>query len=680
MQVQPGTLLPYISKPKLWFGMPRRTTIALLLDLSAIAGAAFLAWSVGYGVDPSLALSDPQCQLFVAITLGIRLFVQGAFGLYRVSWYLFTFSDGVRTALAWLVASILNAAVAWSVFEPTFNQWGASSWILEPCLSLLALIGMRSCARWTGELKSKVKNPENQRRALMVGAGQAAVAAIRDLRGQAQHGYNVVGLLDDDDKTWGLQIEGISVLGSTERVVEFAERLDVDCIILALPSAKRERVRDIVELCQATKRPLYTLPSLGELLSGRVHISHLRPLRIEELLGRGENLLESKDWEKVQESFSGARILVTGAGGSIGSELCRQLSQLSPAQLIMVDNNENNLFEIEQTIRREEISSQACLIDVRDRERLQEIFAMYRPQVIFHAAAFKHVPMMERHPKDAILNNAIGTKNVADLAHEFKASHFVQISTDKAVNPTNVMGASKRLAEMIVQSLAERSSTRFCCVRFGNVLGSRGSVVHTFRRQIAAGGPVTITDPEVTRFFMTIPEAVRLVIQAGAHGNGGELFLLDMGEPVKIVDLAREMIRLTGHRDDEIPIEFIGLRPGEKLYEELLLSDEGTRASGLNKIFLADSPPVDDVKLRELLELLQNAATSGSASAIRQMLLGAGIGYRPSEEQRQRDRAAIASHGAKVLSLGKLAQAANQIPETAKPELSPTPREASAGR
>jgi FlaA1/EpsC-like NDP-sugar epimerase len=366
---------------------------------------------------------------------------------------------------------------------------------------------------------------------------------------------------------------------------------------------------------------VHTVPGYYELLAGKVAITRVRPLHLEDLLGRDVVEYDRAAHDRVQSIFRDRTILVTGAGGSIGSELCRQLSAIGPRQLLLVENNENNLFDIDNEVRGL-IGERSipCLADIRNERRLEEIFHEHRPEIVFHAAAFKHVPMMELHPTAAIDNNVRGTRVLTEVADRHGVERFLFVSTDKAVNPTNIMGASKRVAELIVQAKAATSTAKFCCVRFGNVLGSRGSVLHTFQRQLEAGGPITVTHPEVTRFFMTIPEAVRLVIQASAIGEGGEVFLLDMGKPVRIFDMARQMIQLAGFADDEVAVEIVGLRPGEKLYEELLRDDENSRCSSVDGVFVAKLASVDPRWVGKWVESLEQAARDNREGSIRQIL------------------------------------------------------------
>ena len=398
---------------------------------------------------------------------------------------------------------------------------------------------------------------------------------------------NNIGFVDDDMYKHNRLMNGFRILGNREDIPMLVARYKVEEIIIAMPSVKRDVIREIMEICSPLKCKINTLPGMYQLLDDEVLVSHLHPISIEDLLERDEIHL---DTSKVEPYLKDKVVLVTGAGGSIGSEICRQVLRVRPKKLLLLGHGENSIYLIHQELR--SIVTEGTLVpiiaDIRDKNQLDQIFTDYEPDVVFHAAAHKHVPLMEIQPIAAVLNNIYGTRNVADVAGAHGVERFVMISTDKAVNPTSVMGATKRVAEKVVLGMNHKYDTKFITVRFGNVLGSRGSVIPLFRKQIEAGGPVTVTDPEMTRYFMTIPEASQLVLQAGAMGNGGEVFLLDMGEPVKIVDLAKNMIRLSGFEPDkDIRIEFTGLRPGEKLYEELLTAEEGTNTTTHKKIFEA---------------------------------------------------------------------------------------------
>jgi FlaA1/EpsC-like NDP-sugar epimerase len=425
-----------------------------------------------------------------------------------------------------------------------------------------------------------------------------------------------VGFVDDDAQKQGVAFQGIKVLGRPDDLARICHNKRVDEVIIAIPSATGPQVRGIVEKCQEAEVKFRTLPGVGDLIDGRVSVQSIRDVALEDLLGREPIVLEV---DRIRAYLKGKRVLVSGAGGSIGSEICRQVARFQPGKLILFDNAETPLFNIERELVAHfpDIPLSPVVGDIRYRARIEAVFDQYLPEVVFHAAAYKHVPMMEHNPAEAANNNVRGTQVLADAAHEHAVETFVMISTDKAVNPTNVMGASKRAAELYVQGLARESRTRFVTVRFGNVLGSNGSVVPIFKEQIARGGPVTVTHPEVTRFFMTIPEATQLVLQAGSMGKGGEILLLDMGEPVKILHLAEELIRLSGLRPHEdIDIVFTGLRPGEKLYEELLLTGEGIVPTAHASIMIANAAESDRDSLQAYFEQLYAAARNMDHAAV----------------------------------------------------------------
>ena len=424
------------------------------------------------------------------------------------------------------------------------------------------------------------------RRCLIIGAGDAGAMAAREIQQNSQLGLKVAGFIDDDPAKQNRILYGIPVVGSREDIPWLVKRHNAAEIIIAMPSASGQTIREIARIAKKTHARLRILPGIYD--STRGLMASLRDIRMEDLLGREAVKI---DLNEIAGYLKEKTVMITGAGGSIGSEMCRQVVGFEPSRLIIVDNCENNLFDIQQElINRDLITTQLCtvLLDVKNRSKLQAVFKKYHPQVVFHAAAYKHVPMMEVHPDEALQNNVFGTKNVAQMADEYGCETFIFISTDKAVNPSSVMGATKRIAELVVKDLNRSSKTRFASVRFGNVLGSRGSVIPTFIKQIEHGGPVTVTHPDMTRYFMTIPEAVSLVFQAGALANGGEIFVLDMGEPVKIADLARDLINLAGYEPDkDIQIQYTGVRPGEKLYEELFTDREGMQSTKHERIFIS---------------------------------------------------------------------------------------------
>jgi len=446
---------------------------------------------------------------------------------------------------------------------------------------------------------------------MIVGAGQAGSMVIKELKDHQDLNLIPAVVVDDDAKKHNSYIHGVPVKGGRDKLIELVKEYAVDEIIIAVPSAPRSDISDILRICKETKCKLKKLPGVYEIINEDVSIKSIRDVNIEDLLGRDEVNLNIKE---ISSYIKNETVLVTGGGGSIGSELCRQIARFHPKKLIILDIYENNAYDLQQELMRSfknKLNMEVIIASVRDKKRLEQIFDSYRPGVVFHAAAHKHVPLMEVNPTEAVKNNIIGTLNTVQCADRYKVKRFVMISTDKAVNPTNVMGATKRAAEMIVQSMNKNSQTEFVAVRFGNVLGSNGSVIPLFKKQIEAGGPVTVTHPEITRYFMTIPEAAKLVIQAGAMAKGGEIFILDMGQSVKILDLAKDLIKLSGFEPDvDIKIEFTGLRPGEKLYEELLLTEEGVESTRHESIFIGRPLEVDYDellgKIKELEESLDN--------------------------------------------------------------------------
>jgi FlaA1/EpsC-like NDP-sugar epimerase len=449
---------------------------------------------------------------------------------------------------------------------------------------------------------------------LIVGAGDAGALVAKDLIYSSHSGLNPVGFIDDDNAKHRLRVMGLPVLGNRENIPSVVTDYQITDIVIAMPSAPRSEISAVIEKCKDTDASIKILPSVIDLASGKVSVKIMRDVSVEDLLGRDQ---VDVDLAEIAGYVTGKVVLVTGAGGSIGSELCRQISFFKPEQLLLLGHGENSVYEIEIELRRTYpgLSFIPVIADIQDRHRLEAVFDTYRPEVVFHAAAHKHVPLMERNPAEAIKNNILGTKNMAECADKFGASRFVMVSTDKAVNPTSVMGTTKRVAEMFVQGLNRTSKTKFVAVRFGNVLGSRGSVIPLFTKQIREGGPVTVTHPEMIRYFMTIPEAVQLIIQAGAFAKGGEIFILDMGNPVKIHDLARDLIRLSGFKPDEdIKITFTGMRPGEKLYEEILTNEEGMTATKHNRIFVGK--PLDFSLDKLMLMILDLELVARSADAI----------------------------------------------------------------
>lgn len=445
-------------------------------------------------------------------------------------------------------------------------------------------------------------------RVLIAGAGVAGTMVAREIQEHHALGLSLGGFVDDDPDKLGKRILNKPILGTIKEIPAVAKKLSIDRVLICIPSAPGKVIRRIVQECEEAEVEFKIVPGIFEILDDRVKVSRMREVQVEDLLRRKAVV---SDLKAIKDHIVEKDVLITGAAGSIGSELCRQISDLKPSTLIALDNEETNLFELELELCQHWPDSklEIVLCDIRETERIERVFEDFKPNVVFHAAAYKHVPMMERFPEEAVFTNVLGTRNVAEVSKKSGVERFVFISTDKAVNPTSVMGASKRIAEMVVGSLSEESGTRFIIVRFGNVLGSRGSVVPIFKRQISRGGPITITHPDMIRYFMTVPEAVQLVIQAGSMGNGGEIFVLDMGEPVRIVDLAKDLIKLSGLEPEiDIDIEFVGIRPGEKLYEELFTENESLDATKNERIFLTKAEKVDKTLLETQLSNLFHRA------------------------------------------------------------------------
>ena len=450
---------------------------------------------------------------------------------------------------------------------------------------------------------------------LIVGAGTAGIGVLRELRSQPEKGYLPIGFIDDNTQKVGKTIAGLEVLGTTRDLTYIARKREIEEVIIAMPSAPGGKIRDIIRQCEYRRCQFKIVPNIHAILDGRVSISHIREVKLEDLLNRSTSPI---DLAEISKYLSGKRVMVTGAGGSIGSELCRQVAKLDPELLILFGRGENSIYHIDLELRESDpqLNRELIIGDIRDNSKVYQIIEKYRPHIIFHAAAHKHVKFMENHPDEAVKNNIIGTKNLIDAAIKHHVEAFILVSSDKSVNPTSVYGASKRVTEKLIQCKANRNGTKFIAVRFGNVIGSRASVLPNFKRQIAKGGPVTVTHREATRYFMTIPEAVELLIQAGAMGNGGEILMLDMGEPIKILDLARDLIRLSGlELDRDIKIDFTGLEPGEKLYEELLTPQEGVTATKHQRIFVAQMENIEEEQLlsqiRGLSELADTLDTEG---------------------------------------------------------------------
>jgi FlaA1/EpsC-like NDP-sugar epimerase len=578
--------------------------------------------------------------MLLAPLLCIKLVTFWRMGLFAGWWRYVSIPDVITL----LKANFLGTAgfMVYIALVHRFEGIPRSIPVLDGILCFTLISGLRVITRIFRENHQLVIKGPEAKKVLMVGAGGVGQNIVKEIRQDPRLHKEVVGFLDNDPDRQRQRFQGVPVLGLVSDLKAVCRKKGVEEVIIAQPAVSSKDLREIVEYCNKSGIRSKILPAMGSIINGDVSIQHIRDVELEDLLGRKAVHLDIKD---IQEYLKGKRIFITGAGGSIGSEICRQVAGFHPECIVLFEIGETPLFQIDKELRElfPALQCHTLLGDVRDRSRVEQAFATYRPEVVFHAAAYKHVPMAESNPREVIENNIRGSQIVADTAHRFGTEHFVMISTDKAVNPTNVMGATKRAAEIYVQCQSRSSRTKFVTVRFGNVLGSNGSVIPTFREQIKKGGPVTVTHRDVTRFFMTIPEAVQLVLQAGSMGKGGEIFLLDMGEPVNMLQMAEEMIRLSGLRPyEDIDIVFSGLRPGEKLYEELLLDGEGVMPTRHKKIRVLNATHCDAGFLSQMLEQLYQASSSQGMDRILACLRNIVPEYRPAKEILQ---AAAASTG-----------------------------------
>ena len=601
-----------LLKFRLWFSLRFFT---LLSDLSVI----ICAWVGSFWLRYNLSIPPETYSVLVISTLiasVLQIITLLSFRIYRITARFVSIDDLKRIVQAVIVGVVVTFAAlfAWNRLEAIPR----SIPLLDTILLIAGLGGSRAAYRMSCE--GTILPRQSGIRTLIVGAGSGGEQLLRALR-NGDGEYNPVGFLDDSRSKAGKTVAGVKVLGRVRNLPEVAKKYNIELAVLAIPSADKKLVQRFVELCIQAGISYKTLPSTTDLLSGKLNADSVRDVTIEDLLGRDPVKL---DWTKIKAEFSGRRVMVTGAGGSIGSELCRQLIKLAPSRLILIENSEFALYQIEQELQRHggSVALMPVLCDVRDSCMVESVVNDTRPEIVFHAAAYKHVPMVEVNPRAGIKTNVFGTLNLAQAAIKSGVRKFIMISTDKAVNPTNIMGATKRVAEIYCQNLNGRTkSTAFVTTRFGNVLGSSGSVVPLFQRQITEGGPVTVTHKDIERFFMTIPEACQLVLQAAAMGKGGEIFVLDMGEPVKIDHLARQLIRLSGLEPDrDIQIVYTGLRPGEKLYEELFHENEDLKTTPHTKILLSTTRNVNWHQLLHQLKRLQKACKRGDMASIRQCL------------------------------------------------------------
>ncbi len=587
-----------------------RRTCLIIYDIISIALASYVAilWRYDFHLDEIPRHFMQPIERFLPINILLALVIFYFMRLYNSLWA-FAGETELQNIVMGCVLSTLVDAAGLQLFKVTTRAVPRSYYPAYMAVLVVCIFTSRFSYRFFRGLKHKQQNKKNLISVMVIGAGEAANLIIKEIVNSNFSTMVIKCIIDDDKGKWGKYIQGIKVVGGRDKIVECADIYDVDEIIVAMPSAPRTEIREILDICKDTNCKLRSLPGMYQLVNGEVNVSKLRDVELEDLLGRDPI---SVDMDSILGYVQGKVVLVTGGGGSIGSELCRQIATHRPKQLVIVDIYENSVYDVQQELKQKypELNLMVLIASVRNTNRMNYIFSKYKPDIVYHAAAHKHVPLMEDSPTEAIKNNVFGTFKTAQAAAMSGVQRFVMISTDKAVNPTNIMGASKRICEMIIQTFDKHYDTEFVAVRFGNVLGSNGSVIPLFRKQIAAGGPVTVTHPDIIRYFMTIPEAVSLVLQAGAYAKGGEIFVLDMGEPVKILSLAENLIKLSGYRvGEDIKIEFTGLRHGEKLYEELLMDEEGMKDTANRMIHIGKPIEVDEhvffTQLKELKDECQ---------------------------------------------------------------------------
>ncbi len=604
-----------------------RNRIILALDIFGIAMLYMFSIIFMFGLKQGTVNFMKFMPVELAITISF-CFVFYVANIYRVLWTYAGTRDYIRLSMSVIIAVCASTAATLAVRYIRADLYSNSTRdvfklsILTSLFSGVYAVFVRMVIRIVARVPSypeQILDPD-AKKVLIVGAGSAASILVRDIPHNSNLNFHIVGFVDDDPSKLSATLGGYPVLGNRYDIVNLCKKHMVDEILLAMPSATATDKNEIVEICSRTKAKIKFVPALDQAISRDGGIGKIRNVQIEDLLDRQPISLDN---DEISAYIENKVVMVTGGGGSIGSELCRQIMKYNPSNLIIVDIYENNAYDLQMELNRHypENRPTVLIASVRDKARLEKIFEEYKPYIVFHAAAHKHVPLMEQSPTEAIKNNVFGTLNVAECADKFGVKRFVMISTDKAVNPTNIMGATKRMCEMIVQAMQKISSTEFVAVRFGNVLGSNGSVIPLFKKQIEEGGPVTVTHKDITRFFMTIPEAAQLVLQAASYARGGEIFVLDMGKPVRIYDLARNIIRLSGYTPDvDIRIEVTGLRPGEKLYEELLMSEEGLGKTRHEKIFIGAPSDITMEELMPNLAMLHTAAESNDVSAIKDIV------------------------------------------------------------
>lgn len=578
-----------------------RRIILMLVDSLCIALSGYGALLLRFnGPIPNQYLENLTVMLLPMIACGLVVFFY--FKLYHSLWQFASIIELKNIVLATFADSIVNVCL----LEITGNDLPRSCYFIYFLLLTMFLGGNRFTYRLLRLKKSKigfgnVKKRKDLEKVMIIGAGLAGEKVYREIINSQEVYKQVMCFIDDDRSKQGRNVHGVIIYGGRDKIIEAAEKYEIEEILVAIPSADKKELAEVLNICKETKCKIKRLPGIYQLLNGDIHISDFKEVEVQDLLGRDPIEVNLED---IMGYVTDKVIMVTGGGGSIGSELCRQIAANKPKQLIIVDIYENNAYDIQLELKDKypKLNLEVMIASVRNTKRMESLFERFHPEIVYHAAAHKHVPLMEDSPNEAVKNNVFGTLNTARVADKYGAKRFILISTDKAVNPTNVMGATKRICEMIMQSFNKRSKTEFVAVRFGNVLGSNGSVIPLFKKQIKAGGPVTVTHPDIIRYFMTIPEAVSLVLQAGAYAKGGEIFILDMGKPVKIADMARNLIKLSGHEPDvDIKIVYTGLRPGEKLYEELLMKEEGLQETPNNLIHIGKPIEMDEESFFEKL-------------------------------------------------------------------------------
>ena len=594
-----------------------RIEILIILDIISIILSYIFAFFIKFGMNVSSAYIHRYTRIMPLIII-LYLIPLSIFKMYRSLWS----NVGIDEVLNGLIACNIGMLLTY-IFNKVLNYQIPFSIQLASGIFIFFLI---TCLRVSYRVYRRIviyeigKNLNYKKRVLVIGAGSCAHIVIDEMFKNKEMNMMPVGIIDDNNIKKGTFLRGVKVLGNRKDIKKIVKEREVDLILIAISKISAKDKKEILEICQQTNIKTKVIPGVYEIMDGQVNLTKMRDVNLKDLLGREEIKL---DKEYVGSYLEDKVVLVTGGGGSIGSELCRQISRFNPKKLLILDIYENSVYDLQNELSRTvpNIEKIAIIASVRDRKRMANIFKKYKPQVVFHAAAHKHVPLMENNPGEAIKNNVVGTLNTAELASNYGAERFVLISTDKAVNPTNIMGASKRLCEMIIQGLNKKSSTEFVAVRFGNVLGSNGSVIPLFKKQIKEGGPITLTHKDITRYFMLIPEAVQLVLQASAYANGGEIFVLDMGSPVKIYDLAENLIKLSGLKPyEDIDIKITGLREGEKLYEELLMSEEGLEKTPHEKIFIGRPGDFDINELKKDISELLDFAISENEYLIREKM------------------------------------------------------------